>query len=424
MKTVNAEIIGIGTELLLGQIANTNAQWISAQLASQGIHVYFHGVVGDNFNRCVETFESAQNRSDLVIVTGGLGPTEDDMTRDAANKLFGQTLLEDAESLKRVEHFYQKNNRIMSPNNRKQALVFEHAKVLQNHEGMAPGMIVEHGGVLWIFLPGVPSEMKYLMEKHVLPYLCDYYDLNTEIVSEMLRFIGIGESQLEHELQHMISSQTNPTIAPLASEGEVGLRLTAKGETKEEAESMIASLKKRILDIVGQYYYGSDETTIQQKVIELLKKEQLTIAAAESLTGGRFTDQMVSVPGASSVCEGSMVTYTPAMKEKLLGVPGDLINTFGTISEECAMSMAVNAQRLTSSDIGISFTGVAGPDAGEGKEPGTVFISIRIKKDQELVRRFHFNGGRETVRNRAVKKGYELLFHKLKKGFSSSAHGR
>ncbi|MFG6115047.1 competence/damage-inducible protein A [Halobacillus sp. MO56] len=423
MKTVKAEIIGIGTELLLGQIANTNAQWISAQLAAQGIHVYFHGVVGDNFNRCVETFEAAQRRSDLVIVTGGLGPTEDDMTRDAANKLFDQTLLEDAESLKRVEHFYQKNNRIMSPNNRKQALVFEHASVLQNHEGMAPGMIVEHEGVLWIFLPGVPSEMKYLMEKHAMPYLYDYFDLSTEIVSEMLRFIGIGESQLEHELQHMISSQTNPTIAPLASEGEVGLRLTAKGETKQEARTMIASLKKRILAKVGNYYYGSDKITIQQKVVELLKEEQVTIAAAESLTGGRFTDQMISVPGASSVCEGSLVTYTPAMKESLLGVPGDLITQYGTISEECARSMAENVQRLTRSNIGISFTGVAGPDASEGKDPGTVFISLRINKEQELVKKFHFNGGRETVRNRAVKKGYELLFHKLKKDFSSPASG-
>ncbi|MFG6118320.1 MULTISPECIES: competence/damage-inducible protein A [Thalassobacillus] len=424
MKTVKAEIIGIGTELLLGQIANTNAQWISSQLAAQGIHVYFHGVVGDNFSRCVETFEAAQRRSDLVIVTGGLGPTEDDMTRDAAQKIFAQKLIEDPESARRVEHFYLKNNRPMSPNNRKQALVFEDAKVLQNEEGMAPGMMVEHENVLWVFLPGVPSEMKYLMKEHVLPYFQNYFQLQTEIVSEMLRFIGIGESQLEHELQDLISSQTNPTIAPLASEGEVGLRLTSKGDTEEEARAMILSLKNVILSKMGDYYYGSDDITIQQEVLTLSKEKQLTIAAAESLTGGRFIDGLITLPGASSVCEGSVVTYTPDMKEKMLGIPGALIKEYGTVSEACAKAMAVNIKQLVKSDIGISFTGVAGPDSSEGKEPGTVYIGIQINNEPAEVYHFHFNGTRETVRNRSVKKGYELLFHRLKKDLSSKKSGQ
>ncbi|MFD1018255.1 competence/damage-inducible protein A [Thalassobacillus hwangdonensis] len=415
MRTINAEVIGVGTELLLGQIANTNAQWISQQLAVLGIHVYHHSVVGDNLERCSQTFQTAHNRSNLVIVTGGLGPTEDDMTRDAAQSIFGQKLVTDEESMERIEHFYVKNNQPMSPNNRKQALVFEHADVLQNLEGMAPGMIVQHESTAWVFLPGVPSEMKFLMNQHVLPFLKDRFQLEAEIASEMLRFIGIGESQLEHDLADIIQSQTNPTIAPLASEGEVGLRLTAKAASSEEAKRLIETAKTRILAVAGEYYYGSDNITIEEKVLKMLQDRGWSIASAESLTGGRFMDRLVSIPGASSVCNGAIVAYSAEVKERVLEVPKFLLKKYGTVSEECASCMVLNVQSMLESDVAVSFTGVAGPDAVEGHEAGTVYIGLQLKDQQPIIRKFHFTGRREQIRNRAVKKALEMIFHQLKK---------
>ncbi|MBM7552679.1 competence/damage-inducible protein A [Thalassobacillus pellis] len=414
-RTVKAEIIGVGTELLLGQIANTNAQWISSRLAAQGINVYYHSVVGDNLDRCAAQFRESQHRSDVIIVTGGLGPTEDDMTRDAAKLLFGRELVEDKASMERIESFYDRNNRTMSPNNRRQSLVFRDSIVLQNHEGMAPGMIVHHEGVVWVFLPGVPGEMKHLMENHVLPHFSEQFGLETEIVSEMLRFIGIGESQLEHELYDIIQKQTNPTLAPLASEGEVGLRITAKADSRRTAEKKIKTVKNRILSRVGEFYYGSDEITIQEKVVELLTSNNKTVTAAESLTGGRFIEQIVSIPGASKICHGGVIAYSADMKKEMLKVPSFLIKKYGTVSEECASAMALNAQSLVNSDIAISFTGVAGPETSEGKDPGTVYISLQMGEQEPITKKFQFAGGRETVRTRAVKKGFELLFHNLKK---------
>lgn len=412
---MKSEIIAVGTELLLGQIANTNAQWISKQLASAGLPVYSHTVVGDNFDRVRSCFKQAAARSDLVIVTGGLGPTEDDLTREAAQGVFDQDLIEHDETMNKIMAYYERNNKQMTMNNRKQALVFTEANVLKNSVGMAPGQLISHEGTTWAFLPGVPSEMKKLMEEEVIPHIKEKFDLKSQIASEMMRFIGIGESALETELNDIISSQTNPTIAPLASEGEVGLRLTATGETDEEAFHKIFTLKQTILDRVGMYYYGSDSLTIEEKVRDLLKEKNLTIGAAESFTGGKFMDALVSLPGASSVCHGGLVAYTPEMKEHVLQVPKFIIKQYGTISEECAEIMALNTQSLLGADVGVSFTGVAGPDASEGHEPGTVFIGLQMGERKPEVYHFHFHGGRDQVRNRAVKKGYELLFHQLNK---------
>lgn len=412
MKT---EIIAVGTELLLGQISNTNAQWISKRLADLGFPVYHHTVVGDNLNRVTSTFEQAQSRSDIIIVTGGLGPTEDDLTRSAGQVVFGQPLVEHDESMNKIQSYYDRNQRSMTPNNRNQALVFEEAQVLMNQEGMAPGQILENDDVVWIFLPGVPREMKQLMDDHVGPYLQNKYQIQSPIVSEMMRFIGIGESDLETTLKEMISQQTNPTIAPLASEGEIGLRLTATGVSSEEALGNINRVKTKILDKVGSYYYGSDAITIEEKVRDLLKAKEFTIGSAESFTGGKFIERLVALPGASAVCQGALVAYTAEMKEQVLQVPKFLIKQYGTISKECAEIMALNTQSLLGVDVSLSFTGVAGPDSSEGQEAGTVFIGLQIGERKPEVHRFHFQGGREQVRLRAVKKGYELLFHRLKK---------
>ncbi|MBN8234519.1 competence/damage-inducible protein A [Halobacillus kuroshimensis] len=411
---MRTEVIAVGTELLLGQIANTNAQWISQRMAELGLPVYSHAVVGDNLDRVAGSFREAARRSDIIIVTGGLGPTEDDLTRDAGSMILGKPVHEHAPSMERIEAYYKKNNKTMSLNNRKQSHVFDGAFVLDNKEGMAPGQIIQQGEVTWVFLPGVPREMKALMESGVIPFLQRSFSLQSEIVSEMLHFIGIGESDLETQLQALISHQTNPTLAPLASEGEVGLRLTATGETTDEAKAKIAEMKRVVLDKVGDFYYGSDDETIESTVQRLLSRHGYRLGAAESFTGGKFIERMISLPGASAVCQGGLTTYTAEMKEQVLDIPKYLIREYGTISHECAEMMALNTQSLLHVDAAVSFTGVAGPDSSEGKEPGTVFIGLQIRDKSPEVHRFQFQGGRDQVRERAVKKGFELLFHHLK----------
>ncbi|SDC60884.1 nicotinamide-nucleotide amidase [Terribacillus halophilus] len=414
MKQINAEVIAVGTEILIGQINNTNAQWISKQLADHGINVFYHHVVGDNLGRVRTSFEKAQRHADLVLVTGGLGPTEDDLTREAFQLVSGLEIHEDKGSMDRIKEFFIKRGRTMSENNHKQARVFEGAKVLENTVGMAPGMLVEHDGTVWAFMPGVPREMKQIMSDHVMPYVREKFQLQSVLQSRLLHFIGIGESQLETDLLDLIQVQQNPTIATYASEGEVAVRLTARAETKEEADRLIDVVEKEVMDRVGQYFYGYDETSVQQQVFELLKQRQFTLAGAESLTGGLFADALVSLSGASEVFLGSFVAYSPQVKQKVLGVKEETIQNQGTVSEQCAIEMAENAVRLTGADIGISFTGVAGPDGSEGKEPGTVFISLHEKGKQTRTTELSIRSSRQGVRAQAVKKGFDLLFHYLK----------
>ncbi|WP_138414713.1 competence/damage-inducible protein A [Aquibacillus sediminis] len=410
MSKYKAEIIAVGTELLLGQIANTNAQWLSKRLADYGMNTYYHVVVGDNLERVTATLEQAGKRSDIVFITGGLGPTDDDLTREAFQRLSQQQLVEHQGSLDKITEYFTKNNRHMTPNNRKQSLVFQDAHVLANDVGMAPGMIVEYNQVLWVFMPGVPREMKAITDHQVLPYLDKKLQLNAVIQSRMLRFIGIGESQLEHHLKPLIDAQHNPTIAPLASEGEVAIRLTAKANTKTEALQLLDQAESKVQNHVGDYFYGYDEEVIQEKVVQMLEHNSMTIAAAESLTGGKFTDTLVSVSGASNVCKGGIVSYTTDVKQNILNIPKEIIIQDGTISEACATLMAQNVQKTLNTDIGISFTGVAGPSEVEQQPVGTVFIGLYHQSGKLIVKKFNFQGDREAIRNRAVKKGLELIY--------------
>ncbi|GAE91544.1 molybdopterin binding motif [Gracilibacillus boraciitolerans JCM 21714] len=417
MKDIKAEIVSVGTELLLGQIVNTNATWISECLAEQGISVYYHTVVGDNKNRLTTIFSDADKRSDIVFITGGLGPTEDDLTREAFQKLSGLEIIEDEATIIKMEQISAKNNRTMTPNNRKQSHTFKGAMVLKNSVGIAPGIIVDYNNTLWIFMPGVPPrEMKAIMMEEVIPYLTRKLKLDAVIHSRMLRFIGIGgESQLEHELQSLISNQTNPTIAPLASEGEVALRLTAKANSLREADKLIDGLENKITAIVGQYLYGYDQVNIGQKVFDLLKEQQLTIASAESLTGGAFAASIVDHQGASEVFNGAAVVYQSFSKAKALNIDEKLLETHGTVSKECAEAMSSQVKLTYQSTIGISFTGVAGPGQFENQEEGTVFISICDQDNSYNTQKFQFHGDRKTVRNRAVKKAYEMVYYQLKR---------
>lgn len=413
-QPLRTEIIAVGTELLLGQIANTNAQWMSQQLATYGINTYFHTVVGDNIDRLQAVMKRASERSNVIIVSGGLGPTEDDLSREAFQQISNLNIVNDELALERIKSFFKAQGVEMTPNNRRQARVFEHSTVLENKYGMAPGNLVEYGGNRWIFLPGVPREMKQIFADDVLPYL---RKLNGKqvIESHVLRFIGIGESILEHKLKDLIVSQVNPTIAPLSDKDGITIRLTAKAETAANAQQMLLATRELILARVGQYCYGENDKTIEETVFQLLRDNGKKLAAAESLTGGAFQSKFVSVDGASSVFNGGIVSYATAAKINVLHVQEETIAMYGTVSEQCASEMARNVGELLDADIALSFTGVAGPRPTEGKEVGTVFISLYDReKDTVFTEQFSFRGNRKQIRHRAVLKGFEKLFKYLK----------
>jgi len=410
---VNAEIIAVGSELLLGQIANTNAQFLSQQLASLGINVYFHTVVGDNPGRLQNAISTAQTRADLIIFTGGLGPTKDDLTKETIASILNSKLVIDEHALHSIRGYFQRTNRIMTDNNIKQALVLEGAHVLPNDNGMAPGMALMVDEKTYMLLPGPPKEMQPMFLNYGRLYLLKLLGSNEYIESKVLRFFGIGESQLETEIEDLIDNQSNPTIAPLAGEAEVTLRLTAKHPSREEALRMIAEVEGKILSRVGKYFYGYDHDSLFKKVIERLKEQSLTIASAESLTGGLFTEKLISIPGASEAVTGGIVCYRNDIKEKVLGIPKQLLETEGAVSEPCAAMLAENARKLCQADIAISFTGVAGPQAVEGKQVGTVFIGIAEANERTQVFKLTLAGNREMIRMRAAKYG---CYYLLKKG--------
>lgn len=414
IKQLKSEVIAIGTELLLGEIANTNAQWLSQQLAAHGIDTYYHTVVGDNLERVEDTFRLAQSRSDVIIVSGGLGPTEDDMTREAFQKMSHLKIVEHQPSIQKIEAFYEKLESTMTPNNRRQARVFVDAEIIDNERGMAPGMVVSHENKKWIFLPGVPREMKQMARDDVFPFILKLSDQKMVIQSTTLKFVGIGESDLEDRLANLIHKQQNPTIALLAQNDGVVIRLTAKDTSTEKANNRLEQTKREIGTFVGDYIYGINDETLESKVATLLKRNNLRISAAESVTGGMFTSKIMGVKGASAACPGGLICYDPTIKESVLRVSADTIRTKGVVSEDCAIEMAKNVSSVFGSDLGISFTGVAGPDRLEGHPVGTVYIAIYSTAGEQHVKRYTFQGDREAIRHRATIKGFEILFNFLK----------
>lgn len=407
---MNAEIIAVGSELLLGQIANTNAQYLSRKLANIGVNVYFHTVVGDNPARLKSALEIAEKRSELIIFTGGLGPTKDDLTKETIAGHLGKKLVHDEAALASIERYFQQTNRIMTANNRKQALVFEGSNILPNDKGMAPGMMLQTGGHVYMLLPGPPFEMEPMYENYGEKLLLGLLESDEKIVSRTLRFFGIGESLLETEIEDLLDQQTNPTIAPLAENGEVTIRLTAKAKTEEEAKHLIEEMEKKILARVGQYFYGYDSTSLMKELFLTLKEKNVTIAAAESLTGGLFQQEITSIPGAGDVFKGGVVSYATEIKNRVLKVKKETLEQDGAVSGACAMELAENVREMMEADIGISFTGVAGPSTQEGKPVGLVFIGISIKGQPARYEQLKLGGAREVIRIRSVKNGcYRLL---------------
>jgi nicotinamide-nucleotide amidase len=411
---MNAEIIAVGSELLLGQIVNTNARFISLQLAGLGINVYFHTVVGDNPDRLKSAIEIAENRADIIIFTGGLGPTKDDLTKETIARHLGKELVMDETALDSIELFFKRTNRVMTDNNRKQALVLEGSHILPNDHGMAPGMVVEFGGQTYMLLPGPPKEMEPMFLQYGCQALSPLNKSKEKIVSRVLRFFGIGEAALETEIIDLIDSQSNPTIAPLAGDGEVTLRLTAKHVDENTAHSMLDEVENKINHRLGAFFYGYEDTSLLKELIKTLKEKKLTIAAAESLTGGLFQQELTSIAGASSVFYGGIVCYSNEVKQQQLQVQKETLERHGAVSEPCAKEMAENALKLFKTDIGISFTGVAGPEELEGKPVGTVYIGIAIKDRQTIVEKLTLGGTREANRNRSVKFGCHFILQNIK----------
>lgn len=411
---MNAEIIAVGSELLLGQIVNTNARFISKELSYIGVNVYYHTVVGDNPERLRSAIETAEKRSNLIIFTGGLGPTKDDLTKETIAAYLGVKLIHDDKALDSLEEYFHKTNRFMTENNRKQALVLDGSQVLQNDHGMAPGMVLSTNLCTYMLLPGPPKEMEPMFQNYGVQSLHKMLQTNERIISRVLRFFGIGESKLETEIEDLIDSQQNPTIAPLAADGEVTLRITAKHQDEDIANNLINEVEKEIQSRVGQYFYGYDSTSLMNEVFKKLDDLDLTIACAESLTGGLFQQEITSIPGAGDVFKGGVVCYATDVKKNVLNVKKETIDTVGVVSAPCASELAVNVRNLIGADIGISFTGVAGPTEQEGKPVGTVFIGISIGDKEPYVKQLQLAGSREGIRLKAVKNGCYLLLNQLK----------
>ncbi|MEJ9280797.1 competence/damage-inducible protein A [Ureibacillus thermosphaericus] len=409
---MNAEIIAVGSELLLGQIANTNAKFISSQLSELGINVYYHSVIGDNGGRLKKAIEIAESRADLIIFSGGLGPTKDDLTKETIAEHLNVPLVFDEKALEAIEKFFTNQGRPLTENNRKQALVLQGSEVLVNHHGLAPGMLLQKGGRTYILLPGPPKELEPMFQFEAKPKLASLISKGGIILSHVLRFYGIGEAELETKIQHILDAQSNPTIAPLASDGEVTLRITAKADSEAEAWELINEKKREILSIVGKYHYGVDDDTLASKAVEILLQNKLTISAAESLTAGLFQSELAEIPGVSGTLVGGMVTYTEEAKIKQLGIPKELLNQYGIVSSECAASMARNVREKFGTDIGVGLTGAAGPEPHDGEPAGTIWIGIAIGEDV-VTRKLQLSGLRNTNRLRTVKYTLSYLIRLL-----------
>ncbi len=412
---MHAEVISVGTEILLGQITDTNSTFISQRLAELGIDVYFKTVVGDNEKRLLQALEIASGRSDMVILSGGLGPTKDDLTKQTVAKFLNCGLLTDKNALEYIEEYYRQNNRKMTDNNLLQAKYLEGSVSLPNESGMAVGSYYQNqNGPDFILLPGPPSEMRPMFDKEAMPRLKKNYAKEHLLFSRVLRFYGIGESQLVTELDDLINGQTNPTIAPYAKVGEVTLRLTAQADSKESAKEILDETEQVISKRVGQYLYGyGDDNSLPKVVVEKLKQRGLTVSASESLTGGSFQKAVTDIAGSSQIFPGGFVTYSASAKENLLDIPKEIIIENGVVSEATAKWMAERTRIKMDTDFGISFTGVAGPDTLEGNPAGTVWIGISQRGRQTAAFEYHFYGDRDAVRVRSVLAGFDLINKKL-----------
>ncbi len=402
------ELISVGTELLLGNIVNTNTQYLAEKCALLGLSMYHQVTVGDNRERLSAALETAFSRSDVVILTGGLGPTEDDLTKEVCAEVMGFDLAEDAHTRERIETYFKNSiYKEIPDNNWKQAMVPQGSTVLDNSNGTAPGLIMEKNGKTAILLPGPPNELKPLFTEQVFPYL---QNRQPEVIrSQMIKICGYGESQVEDKLIDLINTQTNPTIATYAKTAEVHLRVTAKADNEEAAKNLLKPVVKEIKNrFENAVYTTKEEETLEMAVVRLLKKYELTVTTAESCTGGLIAGRLVNVPGASEVFREGFITYSNKAKRKYLDVSKGTLKKYGAVSEQTAKEMATGGVFATDADACIAVTGIAGPDA-EGEKPvGLVYIACYMK-DKVKVEEYHFKGNREKIREQSVVKALDFL---------------
>lgn len=412
---MKAEIIAVGTEILTGQITNTNAQFLSEEFAKLGIDVFFQTAVGDNEERLLSIIDLASKRSDLVVLCGGLGPTEDDLTKQTLAKYLRRNLVFDEQASKRLNEFFATRPQFTrTANNERQAQLIEDSTPLQNSTGLAVGGVIEVDGVTYVVLPGPPSELKPMVWDYLVPLLSSDHK---QLYSRVLRFFGIGESQLVTVLSDLIDNQTDPTIAPYAKTGEVTLRLSTKADDIESAKEKLDQLEQKILSkktlnsipLENLLYGYGDDNSMARVVFDLLKKKHKTITAAESLTAGLFQSSIADFSGSSSVFNGGFVTYSIEEKSKMLQIPLEKLQEHGVVSHFTAEKMAEQSRKLTDADFGIGLTGVAGPDSLEGHPAGTVFIGIATREKVHSIRVLIGGRRRSDVRHIACLYAFNLV---------------
>lgn len=412
---MKAEIIAVGTEILTGQITNTNAQFLSEEFAKLGIDVFFQTAVGDNEERLLSIIDLASKRSDLVVLCGGLGPTEDDLTKQTLAKYLGRNLVFDEQASKRLNEFFATRPQFTrTANNERQAQLIEGSTPLQNSTGLAVGGVIEVDGITYVVLPGPPSELKPMVWDYLVPLLSSDHK---QLYSRVLRFFGIGESQLVTVLSDLIDNQTDPTIAPYAKIGEVTLRLSTKADDIESAKEKLDQLEQKILSkktlnsipLENLLYGYGDDNSMARVVFDLLKKKHKTITAAESLTAGLFQSSIADFSGSSSVFNGGFVTYSIEEKSKMLQIPLEKLQEHGVVSHFTAEKMAEQSRKLTDADFGIGLTGVAGPDSLEGHPAGTVFIGIATREKVHSIRVLIGGRRRSDVRHIACLYAFNLV---------------
>lgn len=405
-----AELIAVGTELLLGNIANTDAQFLSEKLSGLGITVHHHTVVGDNPQRLAQALETARGRADIIITTGGLGPTYDDLTKQTICRTFGRELELHEDILEEIRTWFRnKLGREMPENNVQQALLPVGCVVFDNPVGTAPGCAFQEDGVHVLMLPGPPFECRYMFEHRAARYLEQLTD--GVIVSHEIKIFGMGESSVEEALREPMTRSANPTLAPYAKLNECMVRATAKAEDREAAEAMLAPLVRQVRETLGDVVYGVDVDSLEAVAFGLLREKGLTLSAAESCTGGLVAKRITDLPGASAVFRGGVVSYTNDVKAQVLGVPEELLEAFGAVSEPVARAMAERCRTICGSDLAVSVTGVAGPDTDDrGNEVGTVYIALASAEGTVCQKLSCGKGrGRDRVRSAAASHVFDLL---------------
>ncbi len=419
---MTVEIICVGTELLMGTVVNTNAAFIAQRCVALGLDCFYQSVVGDNAERLEAAIRMACDRSDTVILSGGLGPTEDDLTKETAAKVMGKELIPDEKAWKHITSYFEKRGLELTENNRKQALVPEGSKVLYNKNGTAPGIILEGEKNRLILLPGPPIELTYLWQEWVEEYL---KSLSGDfLISEMVKICGSGESKVETELKDLIDAQDNPTIATYAKTGEVDVRVTAKAQDEKECKKLLKPVVKEIKKRFGSKIFTTDENvTLEMAVMQILNENKMTLTTAESITGGMIASRLINVPGASDVIKVGFVTYSNKAKRKYLGVKRSTLDKYGAVSEQCAKEMAKGGAAAAKSDVCVAITGIAGP-AGDNtsKEIGLTYIAVSVA-GKIKVKEYRFDGNREKIRTAATTAALTFLRHCLLENLTEKTFG-